>query len=90
MPSGPNPFQFLTQTQLEALQTSYLAAITAVATGAQSYSLNGVQVSRANLDALNATLGQIGLALRIVSGTAVRTAYPITRPLFPAVNYSQP
>ncbi len=77
-----NPFDNLTLAQLQTLEAQYLAAVAAVATSAQSYSLNGVSVNRANLEALTATLGQIGLAIRNVSGAAVRFAHPIVRPSF--------
>lgn len=79
-----NPFEFEDPAWLATAQSAYRTCILAVANGAQSYSLNGVNVNRATLDAAKETLGQITLAIRLQSGTAVRVAHPIVRPLFPS------
>jgi len=77
MASG-NPFIGLTQSQLESLQTVYLGAVTALAS-AQSYAINGRQLSRADLPAVKETLGEIGAALDDVRGnTTDRTLLSFT------------
>ncbi len=57
-----NPFIGLTSAQLATLQTAYVSAVTAIASG-QSYALNGRQLTRANLSDVTATLGQINAAI---------------------------
>jgi hypothetical protein len=64
-----NPFVGLTLAQLQTLQTAYLNAVTALATG-QSYALNGRQLQRANLPDVTATLGQINAAIADISETS--------------------
>ena len=61
-----NPFIGLTLAQLQALQTAYVNAVTALATG-QAYALNGRQLTRANLPDVTATLGQINGAIADIS-----------------------
>ncbi len=61
-----NPFIGLTLAQLQALQTAYLNAVTALATG-QSYFLNGRQLTRSNLPDVTATLGQVNAAIADIS-----------------------
>lgn len=63
-----NPFIGLTLAQLTTLQTAYIAAVTAIATG-QSYALNGRQLSRANLSDVTATLGHINSAIADIGAT---------------------
>jgi hypothetical protein len=73
-----NPFIGLTLAQLQALQTAYLAAVTALASN-QSYALNGRQLSRANLPDVTATLGQINGAIANISeDSADRTLVSFT------------
>jgi len=67
MASSSNPFIGLTLAQLQSLQSAYLAAVTALAT-AQSYTLNGRSLQRANLPELTATLGQINAAIADAEG----------------------
>jgi hypothetical protein len=69
MAGASNPFIGLTSAQLSSLQTAYLDAVTALATG-QAYALNGRQLTRANLPDVTRTLGQINAALDDASGTA--------------------
>lgn len=77
-----NPYTYLTAAELAALRATYLACITAIGEGHQSYSLNGVSVTRANLSQAEDALGQIGAAQALLNGTAQRRAYPIVRPYF--------
>lgn len=72
MAGSSNPFIGLTTSQLQTLQTAYLAAVTALATS-QSYSLNGRSLQRANLPEVTATLGQINAALAYESGDTTDT-----------------
>lgn len=65
-----NPFIHLSAATLATMQTNYEAAVNAIAVGAQSYSLAGRTVTRANLDSLTRTLGQISEALAMKQGTA--------------------
>jgi hypothetical protein len=73
MAGASNPFIGLTLSQLQTLQTVYLAAVTALATS-QSYALNGRQLSRANLPDVTATLGQINAAIADISETSTTTS----------------
>jgi len=77
-----NAFTYLTLGELAALRATYLACITAIGEGHQSYSLNGISVTRATLNEAKTTLGEIGAAIALLSGTAQRRAYPIVRPYF--------
>ena len=65
-------FVGLTLAQLQTLQTSYLAAITALAEGIQSYSIGGRSVTRVDLPSLTATLADINYALGLKNGSRKR------------------
>ncbi len=67
MASSSNAFIGLPLATLNALQTSYVNAIAALATS-QSYSLNGRSLQRADLDKVKATLGEINAAIADASG----------------------
>lgn len=69
MASSSNPFIGLTLAQLQSLQSAYLAAVTALAT-AQSYTLNGRSLQRANLPEVTAVLGQINAAIDDANATS--------------------
>ena len=60
---------------LNALQSSYTAAITALATGIQSYSIGGRSVTCVQLPDLTATLGEINFAIRQANGTMKKTTF---------------
>lgn len=62
-----NPFEGLTTTQLQSLQTKYLACLEAIAVN-QAYSLNGRSLTRANLPEVRDTLGMINAALDLAQG----------------------
>lgn len=70
--TSSNPFIGLTLAQLQSLQAAYLNAVTALAT-AQSYTLNGRSLQRANLPELTATLGQINAAIADADGSTTNT-----------------
>lgn len=76
-----NAFEFFSAAELAEQRAAYKACILALAT-TQSYTLNGVSISRAQLDAVKSTLADIEQAIRRQSGTAIIRAHPITRPLF--------
>lgn len=78
MAGASNPFIGLSLSQLQTLQTAYLDAVTALASN-QSYSLNGRQLSRANLNDVKATLGEINAAIDDKNaGTTDRTLVSFT------------
>lgn len=79
-PINANPFVGFPVARLTSMQTKYLDAIEAVATGGQSYSINGRSFTRANLDELRDTLAEINAAIEKLNGTSgVSVAYPICR-----------
>lgn len=69
-----NPFLGLDTTTLATLKTKVLDAIQACLMN-QSYSLNGKSVNRADLSALNQTLGQIQWAIDDANGGAVSQSF---------------
>jgi hypothetical protein len=69
-----NPFLGLDTTTLATLKTKVLDAIQACLMN-QSYSLNGKSVNRADLAALNQTLGQIQWAIDDANGGAVAQSF---------------
>lgn len=73
-----NPYRYLPLTTIQPLLSQYLAAQQAVLSGAQSYSMNGVSITRANLSGLESTIGLLSQAIRLQTGQAVLTARPIT------------
>lgn len=73
MAGASNPFVGLTLAQLQTLQTAYVSAVTALAT-AQSYALNGRQLTRANLPEVTMTLGQINAAIDNINGDSVTSS----------------
>ncbi len=78
MAGSSNPFIGLSLSQLQTLQTAYLAAVTALATS-QSYSLNGRTLQRANLPEVTQTLGWINAAIADADGsTTSRTLVSFT------------
>jgi hypothetical protein len=60
---------------LTALKASYLACLTAISTGHQSYSLAGRSFTRGDLAEVRRTLGEIAFALQLKTGNVVRTVY---------------
>lgn len=73
-----NPYRYLPLATIQPLLAQYLAAQQAVLNGAQSYSMNGVSITRANLAGLESTIGLLSQAIRLQTGQAVLTARPIT------------
>ena len=69
MAASSNPFFGLPLATLQALQTAYVAAVTALASN-QSYSLNGRTLQRADLDKVMTALGQINGAIDNAQGTS--------------------
>jgi len=71
-----NAFVGLPAATLTTLQTKYIEAITAIAEGAQSYSISGSRtITRANLADATETLAQINYALDNANGTLVRRTF---------------
>ena len=64
-----NPFLGLDASLLATLKSDAVDAVRAVLKN-QSYSINGKSVSRADLTALNHTLGQIQMAIDDANGNA--------------------
>lgn len=69
-------FFYLDAATLSQLKTDYTACLTAIATGAASYSIGGRSFTRANLAEVRQTLAEITAAQRFQSGSRVRTVYP--------------
>jgi hypothetical protein len=67
-------FRGLDLATLRTMRTTYTDAITALAT-AQSYSIAGRSVSRADLSSIVATLGKINAEIRRQEGTRVSMVY---------------
>lgn len=69
-----NPFIGLDTATLTTLKAEALACLSAIMKN-QSYSLNGRNLTRANLNDVKATLGQLQGALDIAAGTTAQTTY---------------
>lgn len=69
-----NPFIGLDSATLTTLKSEALACLSAIMKN-QSYSLNGRNLTRANLNDVKATLGQLQGALDIANGTTAQTTY---------------
>lgn len=69
-----NPFIGLTLSQLQTLQSQFLGALAALASN-QSYSLNGRNLTRANLNDVKTTLGQLQGAIDDATGASTDTTY---------------
>lgn len=76
-PISSNPFVGLPAATLTALQGDFINAVTAVAVAGQSYTINGRQFTRAELDVLKDTLAEINAAIDAASGRGVTVAHPI-------------
>ena len=72
MAGSSDAFIGLPLATLQSLQSSYVAAIVALATS-QSYSLNGRTLQRADLDKVKATLGEINAAIADAAGTSTNS-----------------
>jgi uncharacterized protein YcgL (UPF0745 family) len=66
---------YLDVATLTALQTSYVACLTAIGQAHQSYSISGRQFTRANLSEVRQTLAEIGYALQLKQGNIQRVVY---------------
>lgn len=75
MPDGTFANLGLTAGELTALKTEWLAALSAVATGSQSYSMSGRSFTRADLPEIRKTIEEIGYALKITQGTLTRAVF---------------
>jgi len=69
-----NPFIGLDAATLATLKAEALACLSAILKN-QSYSLNGRSMTRANLNDVKTTLGQIQAAADIAAGTTAQTTY---------------
>lgn len=69
-------FYYLDASTLTQLKTDYTACLTAIATGAQSYTIGGRSFTRAQLAEVRQTLAEIVAAQRYQAGNRVRTVYP--------------
>lgn len=68
-------FLNLDLTTLQGMQTTWAAALNAIAVGNQSYSIAGRSFTRANLDEVAHMLSEISYAIRVNSGVLQRTVY---------------
>jgi uncharacterized protein YcgL (UPF0745 family) len=66
---------YLDVATLTALQTSYIACLTAIGSAHQAYSISGRQFTRANLSEVRQTLAEIGYALQLKQGNIQRVVY---------------
>ena len=69
-----NPFIGLDAATLATLKAEVLACLSAILKN-QSYALNGRSMTRANLNDVKATLGQLQSALDIATVTTAQTTY---------------
>lgn len=69
-----NPFRFLTDAELATMRADYLACVTAIGVGNQSYTINNRQFTRADLNAAKETLGEVLEAIEWKAGRGARTA----------------
>jgi hypothetical protein len=69
-----NPFIGLDSGTLATLKAEALACFSAILKN-QSYSLNGRSMTRANLNDVKTTLGQLQSAADIATGTTAQTTY---------------
>lgn len=69
-----NPFIGLDSATLTTLRTEALACLSAILKN-QSYSLNGRNLTRANLNDVKTMIGQLQGALDIANGTTTQTSY---------------
>jgi hypothetical protein len=69
-----NPFIGLDAATLATLKAEVLACLSAILKN-QSYALNGRSMTRANLNDVKATLGQLQSALDIANATTAQTTY---------------
>lgn len=67
--AGGNPFFGIELATLTTIKTNTLSALTAVLSN-QSYSLEGKSVSRADLDKIKDTLGQVQAAIDVANNDA--------------------
>lgn len=68
MAASDNPFNGLSVGQIQELQTTYLAVMTDIAKGGQSYTL-GRTFTRAHIAEVRTTLSELAIALKIANGT---------------------
>lgn len=66
---------FLDLATLQTLQGQYVACLTAIAQGNQSYSIAGRSFTRADLVEVRKTLGEISYAIQFKTGTIQRQTY---------------
>ena len=69
-----NPFIGIDAATLTTLKAEAVACLSAIMKN-QSYSLNGRNLTRANLNDVKATLGQLQGALDIANATTAQTTY---------------
>jgi hypothetical protein len=68
-------FCFLPLADLQSLYAQYLACLTAIAQGQQSYTIAGRTFTRANLDSARTVLGSIAYAIQRLNGTINNVTY---------------
>lgn len=62
---------------IQALQTSYIACLTAIATGGQSYSISGRSFNRGSLEEVKAIIAELQSAIDRAQGTRPTQTYPM-------------
>lgn len=73
-----NPYRFLPAVMIQAKLDKYSAAEDAILNN-QSYSMDGVSLTRANLAEVRTAIGQLAQALRLQNGQAVTVVTPRVR-----------
>ena len=68
-------FALLDTATLLSMQTDWIACLHAIAVGNQSYSIAGRSFNRANLSEVSDMVSEISYALKLKSGTLVKTVY---------------
>lgn len=68
-------FVHLDLTILQTMQIEWLACLSSIATGQQSYSIAGRTFTRANLKEVSETVSEIAYAIKLNSGGIARTVY---------------
>jgi hypothetical protein len=75
MPKGTFTNLGLTAAELAAMKTEWLACLSSVSTGSQSYSMAGRSFTRADLPEIRETIAEIGYATQIANGNLVRYTF---------------
>ena len=70
-------FYGLPLSTLQTLQTSYIACLTAIATGGQSYSISGRSFNRGSLEEVKAIIAELQSAIDRAQGNRTTQTYPM-------------